>query len=1106
MNVTRFPFLWITFTIVFFLIASADSLQSQISHGGEPVSFKTAFPEKTDGSFEMFHTLTSYQKDLRHEILTEVTPSGQAMRAGFSIQVHYTPEETGVWYNLGDSLWVWRMEIAAEKASSIGLVFENYHLAPDARLFIHTPEKDFFIGSFTHKNNNELQLLSAQAIPGERVIIEYSEKYQEGVPKFTNSHFSISEIIYLVNGLATTTGKGLGNSDECMINVNCSEGDQWQRQKRGIARLLLRAGNSWFWCSGSLINTTAHDGTPYLLTADHCGSSASPDDMNLWQFYFNFERPGCDNTGNPANNVLYGSTLISSGPLDGGSDFKLVLLHQRPPLAWRPYYNGWNNLDIPAESGVGIHHPSGDAKKISTFMGNVTSGGGSFSSGEVMADDSAWRFSFIETENGHSVTQGGSSGSPMFNQDGLIVGTLSGGSSTCTNLNGTNIYGKLSFHWIGHFDHPMHRLAPFLDPLETGFFFVRGYDPNIEANPSPGFVTSKLLNENEVKISWLKPGHAPNNPGWYGYTTTFTGSDDSTPERATVFDAAALGYNYPVTISKIAHVFRESPNDPWENEEFSFRIYGANGMDLLYSSPVMAAVSLEEAIHQLDTPLTFEDKFYVSVRPSHMSGHPSSAYNITNQGNSFSYAGHASDWQPVGNGSHQHVYLTSIYIEKDTHYPPLPDDENEGKSGFTLNKIYNTKNEWVDLVTRYRVYRNDEQIFSMDNEPGVLLSFTDNIEEVNEPFLRYYVTALYGTTESRPSNSTYVFPGEQCPEQITVFPFSEIFNDNELPLCWLTQNTAENGWILANSFVVDEETTILPHEGENMMLVEGAGEEQSDEWLLSPTFNISDLEVPALRFYFNAHFSSVMEDKTSQLTVYASNSENTFFRIWDTSESPLFRNSSTYTWIPAVVNIKELADEGLIRFGFQYTGEAGKSIALDKIEVFDAQENVHNLTLSVFPFESGEVYGAGPYIEGEAISITAYANTTYFFSNWSSGGQMLTWKPDYLFVMPGGNYHITANFTLDNVTSADDVQATSSSRIYPNPSSGTIMVDFAENMGNAVLEVFNASGRLVWEQAKGNIQAGEQTQVDLSGLTQGLYFVVIRSENQREVYRINIVR
>ena len=48
------------------------------------------------------------------------------------------------------------------------------------------------------------------------------------------------------------------------------------------------------WCSGSLINNTRNDGTPYYLTAFHCQHGYTPY-YHLWRFDFNYEAVGCDN-------------------------------------------------------------------------------------------------------------------------------------------------------------------------------------------------------------------------------------------------------------------------------------------------------------------------------------------------------------------------------------------------------------------------------------------------------------------------------------------------------------------------------------------------------------------------------------------------------------------------------------------------------------------------------------------------------------------------------------------------------------------------------------------------------------------------------------------
>ncbi|HOU98416.1 MAG TPA: hypothetical protein PLP65_06180 [Bacteroidales bacterium] len=65
----------------------------------------------------------------------------------------------------------------------------------------------------------------------------------------------------------------------------------------------------------------------------------------------------------------------------------------------------------------------------------------------VSATNAEWNVLYVATANGHGVVEGGSSGSPLFNQAKRVVGQLSGGNSACTNLSGSNLYGKFWYDW-----------------------------------------------------------------------------------------------------------------------------------------------------------------------------------------------------------------------------------------------------------------------------------------------------------------------------------------------------------------------------------------------------------------------------------------------------------------------------------------------------------------------------------------------------------------------------------------------------------------------------------------------------------------------------------
>ena len=49
------------------------------------------------------------------------------------------------------------------------------------------------------------------------------------------------------------------------------------------------------------------------------------------------------------------------------SDFHLVELNNEPPYDYGLFAAGWNSSNTVSSSGVGIHHPAGDIKKISKY-------------------------------------------------------------------------------------------------------------------------------------------------------------------------------------------------------------------------------------------------------------------------------------------------------------------------------------------------------------------------------------------------------------------------------------------------------------------------------------------------------------------------------------------------------------------------------------------------------------------------------------------------------------------------------------------------------------------------------------------------------------------
>src|SRR5690606_16189236 len=71
-------------------------------------------------------------------------------------------------------------------------------------------------------------------------------------------------------------------------------------------------------------------------------------------------------------------------------------------------------------------------------------------------------------------TEPGSSGSPLFDQDGRVIGQLHGGYAACGN-DSADWYGRFSISWNGG-STPDSSLRSWLDPLNTGNLEIDGLD------------------------------------------------------------------------------------------------------------------------------------------------------------------------------------------------------------------------------------------------------------------------------------------------------------------------------------------------------------------------------------------------------------------------------------------------------------------------------------------------------------------------------------------------------------------------------------------------------------------------------------------------------
>ena len=419
--------------------------------------------------------------------------NGDFYRIGLATNVQINLDNSGVWTQLPNGRHQWCLTIASPDAKGMSFVFDRFVLGASSTFNVYDSNGNRVYDQLTSANNQEHQMQHIELCAGSELTFVLTTANKK------DNSLSLNRIFHIYRGMQGPE-KDYDEAENCEVNVNCSPvGDDWQDEKRGIARVLLVIGNQEGYCSGSLVNNLANDCKPYFLTAQHCGVGASANDFNQWRFFFAYESPTCynSNPGTPGSKRIEGCVLIANSlgvtsQSITSSDFLLLQLGtlanedatvtKLKSSAINAYWNGWDAHNVAATGGAGIHHPAGDIKKISTFSGTLAST--NYSSG---AYNTHWRVQWTPNSNGYGVTEGGSSGSPIFNLNGgssRIIGTLSGGNADCSSQTSYDLYGKVSYDWTSNGTALQRQLKPFLDPGNTGLLTMDGSsDPcRIHAN------------------------------------------------------------------------------------------------------------------------------------------------------------------------------------------------------------------------------------------------------------------------------------------------------------------------------------------------------------------------------------------------------------------------------------------------------------------------------------------------------------------------------------------------------------------------------------------------------------------------------------------------
>ncbi|MGE0639425.1 MAG: trypsin-like peptidase domain-containing protein [Thermoanaerobaculia bacterium] len=351
--------------------------------------------------------------------------------AGNAVQVG-----PGAARGIGNRDLVWTSVFEAPGAAAMRLSLSGLDLPKGAELYVYNLAGQAFgpyvgrgpLGDgdlYTHTVFGDRLYLQLQITDGADATVRFRVE-EVGVmgQRFLPARFGPALTTF--DGLATEASNLCSYNADCIVNAACQSSNVVNGAKDAVATMLFRSGGSYYICTGGLIADTDNSTVvPYFLTANHCIGSGR--EASSLETFFDYQttcaNPNCTQPYNN-NGDTVGATLLNASSSD---DHSLLRLSSAPVTAdGVATYLGWTSSAVANTNGTQLYrisHPSGAPQAYSEQRVDTTKG----------TCTQLPRGRFIYSTDTVGATEGGSSGSPVINGAGQIVGQLYGACGT--NLN-----------------------------------------------------------------------------------------------------------------------------------------------------------------------------------------------------------------------------------------------------------------------------------------------------------------------------------------------------------------------------------------------------------------------------------------------------------------------------------------------------------------------------------------------------------------------------------------------------------------------------------------------------------------------------------------------
>jgi hypothetical protein len=389
---------------------------------------------------------------------------------------------------------VWTAALESEKATGLRVHFSDLNLPGDAALYIYNLNGEAF-GPYTGKGPDNDGDFWSHTVTGPVAFVQLRFQGPVTPEALQTTHFAIRDVGYLGEKfLLAFMQKGARlpkdvdlTDTHCSYNAWCVEdamcydsGDWGQIEdvRMAIAHMEWVSGPWLYYCSGGLVaDTDPGSQIPYFLTANHCIDN--PTDAShlqcYWQYWTAYCHAPCYNPVGAVPRTI-GATLISGSSTNG--DYTLLQLNESPPAG--SILMGWTTQVVTYTANYQLYrisHPQGAPQAYSRHRVDPTS-----------PTCGGWpRPQWIYSKDVIGATEPGSSGSPVFNVNGQIVGQLSG---AC----GYNPEDPCDFanNWTcdGAFAAYFSEVEPWLDP-----------EPQLPPDP-PSNLVARTAGCTQINLTW----------------------------------------------------------------------------------------------------------------------------------------------------------------------------------------------------------------------------------------------------------------------------------------------------------------------------------------------------------------------------------------------------------------------------------------------------------------------------------------------------------------------------------------------------------------------------------------------------------------------------